>query len=126
MIKDKLLYKQTPKGYTRYYSDKNRQIDVCVYGLFDSLNIKWEYYVVSLFCVNSWSSGANYWLTDDISNRKNGICKIGEYAISSYGRCFPSLDDAKVYVDKFKTCWETSLNIDSQEMRDKKLKELIS
>jgi len=135
MTKSRFLYSVDLQGYERY----GRKISLNVVGLFNTHDVSWNYYVVStfnrsgLFIDNfSINFGNRMFITDDVvADYKNisssGVSLIDVTKISRFGIDFDDdLELAKKYVDDFKLKWETGSNNISQEIRDKKLKDIIN
>ena len=46
-------------------------------------------------------------------------------AVQKYGKEYPSLEEGKVFIEEYKTKWETGSNSTLEEKRDKKLSQLL-
>lgn len=111
-FRHKILYSVNPDGLIK----DNTQVQLKVFGIFDTYKVIWKYYTVSVISI-----GNLYQFTDDICS-KNYACTIE--SIESYAKKFDDIEGAKKYVDDFKLKWETGSNNTIQEVRDQKLKEL--
>ena len=90
-----------------------------VVGIFDTEKTHWKYYVVSYY-VNSFN---------DVKTSQD-LCGYSGYdldmqAVQKYGKEYPSLEEGKIFIEEFKTKWETGSNSTLEEKRDKKLSQLL-
>ena len=115
MLRSKILYSVDPKDYL-YLS---QQVSLKVIGLFDSIKVHWNYYATSTIVDKSTN---NLKITPDLKSTPTVACDTSN--LQSYGIKFSTPEEAKKYIDDFKTKWESSSNNTIQEERDKKLKEL--
>lgn len=118
MLRSKILYSVDPKDYLY----NGQQVSLKVIGLFDSIKVHWAYYSTSII-VDKLTN--NLKITPDLKSTSAGgsiLCDVN--SLQSYGIKFSTPEEAKKYIDDFKTKWESSSNNTIQEERDKKLKEL--
>lgn len=90
-----------------------------VVGVFDTEKTHWKYYVVSYY-VNS---------LNDVKTSSD-LCGYSGYdldmtAVQKYGKEYTSLEEGKVFIEEYKTKWETGSNSTLEEKRDKKLSQLL-
>ena len=89
-----------------------------VVGIFDTEKTHWKYYVVSYY-VNSLS---NFKTSQDLCGYSG--YDLDMQAVQKYGKEYPSLEEGKIFIEEFKTKWETGSNSTLEEKRDKKLNDL--
>ncbi len=114
MIRCKNLYSASPKDLIT----DGKQVELVAFGLFNTVNQVWKYYVCSAI---SDKNGA-YTLTTDLHPYKLGGTIDN---INSYGREFKNIEDAKKFINNFKDKWETGSNEPKQEVRDAKIKDIL-
>ena len=111
----KLLYNLTVKGI-RNCND----LELGVYGLFNTEKVHWSYYMVSYYK----NSKGDIYITDDVCS-----CSYTQEAsydnIKKYGKTCNTVDEGKQYLEAFKMKWDSGSNNTTSEMRDKKLDELL-
>jgi len=111
----KWLYNLTVKGIRNGYD-----LELGVYGLFNTEKVHWTYHMVSYFK----NTQGNNFLTDDIC-----ICTYTHEAnydnIRKYGKSCNNVDEGKQYLEAFKMKWDSGSNNTTSEMRDKKLDEIL-
>jgi hypothetical protein len=90
-----------------------------IVGVFDTEKTHWKYYVVSYY-------------TNSLGDVKTSsdLCGYSGYdldlnAVQKYGKEYPSLEEGKVFIEEYKTKWETGSNSTLEEKRDKKLSQLL-
>lgn len=114
MYKGKLLYKAEIKDYKFGSHD----IKLGVYGLFNTEKVLWTYYVISYYL-----DANNYIkLSEDICGRYID----GTYDnIRSFGKKFDTIEEGKKFIEEYKCKWETGSNETTQEIRDKKIGDIL-
>lgn len=113
MVRHKNLYSLGPKDLVT----DGKQVELVAFGLFNTVNQVWKYYVCSII-----SDKSGYLMTTDLHSYRNS-CTIDN--ISSYGRDFKNLEDAKKFINNFRDKWETGSNEPKQEVRDAKIKDIL-
>ena len=111
----KFLYNLTVKGILN-----GNDLEVGVYGLFNTEKVQWAYHMISYFK----NSKGDLILTDDICS----IAYTQEATydnIRKYGKTCNTVDEGKQYLETFKMKWDSGSNNTTSEMRDKKLYELL-
>ena len=110
------------KGYKRYYDGDNSQHDVSlkVHGIFDTIELKWVYYLNSVITSNN----NNYYQTNDISDKaSNAIYALTQDNLSK-GLKFDTIDEGIEYANTFKRKWESGRNEDKAGIRDRKISQV--
>ena len=115
MTKYKELFSTKIDGY----KTGSQEVEFIIAGLFDSIKVHWDYYLVSTIINQSQRI-----LTNDLSPVFNNVYTTEN--IKSHGKKFDTLEDGKDYLNIFKIKWETGSNNTIQEIRDKKLEELTN
>jgi len=112
----KFLYNLTIKGIRN-----GNDLELGVYGLFNTEKIHWTYYMVSYYK----NTQGGLYLTDDVCS--NSYAQEANYdSIKKYGKTCNTVDEGKQYLESFKVKWETGSNNTTAEIRDKKLDELLN
>jgi hypothetical protein len=91
-----------------------------VYGIFDTQKVRWTYHVISY---EKKAGGAgNIMLTYAIC----GTYKQPEYSdIRKYGKQFETKELGQKFIEDYKMKWESGSNITKQEMRDRKIDDIL-
>jgi hypothetical protein len=88
-----------------------------VYGIFSTTKVEWKYYVIS-YNVN----GNKITLTSE-------LCSYSQEAtyetILRHGKEFKTLEEGKQFIQNYKVKWESGSNNTTQEVRDKKLDDIL-
>ena len=95
-------------------------LNLNVYGLFDTISLIWEYYVLSTITENG-----NVIVTPDVSKSPK-IATAYREQLETIGIKFPDLESAKKFVNDFKSKWESGCNITLEESRDKKITQITN
>lgn len=111
----KFLYNLTVKGIRN-----GNDLELGVYGLFNTEKVFWTYYMVSYYK----NSKGDLYFTDDVCSTPYTLEATYEY-IRKYGKNCTTVDEGKQYLETFKMKWESGSNNTTSEMRDKKLDELL-
>lgn len=114
MYKGKMIYTTHPKDYKTNGND----IHLGVYGIFNTEKVLWTYHVISYYNL----ANGTIRLTEDICGRY--IDATYDF-IKSYGKKCDNADEGRKFIDEYKAKWETGSNITAQEIRDKKIDELL-
>jgi hypothetical protein len=92
--------------------------NIGVYGIFSTTKVEWKYYVIS-YSINS--------------NNKiilsSELCGYPQEAtfdnVVKQGKEFKTLEQAKEFINVYKIKWETGSNNTAQEVRDKKINDIL-
>lgn len=114
-LRGKFLHKDIVKNI----KENKYDLEIGVYGLFDTQKMLWKYYILSF---NSNSTNAII-LTNDICSYSMTADTYEK--ISTYGKLTPTIQSGKEYCDEFKMKWETGSNDTKQESRDQKIKSIL-
>lgn len=113
MLHGKFLYQDTVKGM------KSPDMLIGVFGIFNTTNVKWDYYVVSFK-----NEAGGIKLTPEI-----GECYKDELAsfdlVIKYGKKFDTVEEGEKFCKDFILKWESGSNNNQQEKRDKKINEIL-
>ena len=92
--------------------------DIGVYGIFSTTKVEWKYYVVSY--------------NTNINNKINLTSELCVYpqeatyeSIARHGKEFKTVDEAKEFIQTYKVKWESGSNNTTQEVRAKKLDDIL-
>jgi hypothetical protein len=109
--------KKTKMLFTTKVNDFNN-VELGVYGIFDTEKVEWKYFVVS-YTQGSYGS----------LKMSNEICNTyGELDATNVQRCgkeFKTKEEGIQYINEFKIKWETGSNTTIEEKRDQKLKDIL-
>lgn len=90
-----------------------------IVGIFDTDKSHWKYYVISYY-------------TNSLGDVKTSsdLCGYSGYdldlnSVQKYGKEYPSKEEGIVFIEEYKTKWETGSNSTLEEKRDKKLSQLL-
>ena len=90
-----------------------------VYGIFNTIKVEWKYYVISYIIK---SSSNNIFLTSE-------ICSYSQEAtfdsVRRYGKEFKTKEEGVQFIQDYKIKWETGSNNTTEEIRDKKLDDIL-
>jgi hypothetical protein len=107
MNKGRLLHQEKLKDHS----------DLGVYGIFSTTKVEWEYYVISYKIIN---------------NKLELTSEICGYAydssldtVAKNGKKFKTFEEAKDFINVYKLKWETGSNNTKQEVRDKKIDDIL-
>jgi len=106
-----------------FYS--NRQVNLCLFGIFDSEVILWKYYVLSVIKNASTSSDQ----TTPCVQKKGCTLSdayISELSVPLRGIEFKNIKEANDFINDFKTKWETKSNDSKSITREEKLKDILT
>lgn len=106
------------KGRFLHQDKLTNHSELGVYGIFSTTKVEWKYYVISF------KSGPNnkIELTPEIC----GFTPDSSLeTVSRSGKEFKTLEEAKEFINVYKTKWETGSNNTTQEVRAKKLDDIL-
>ena len=116
MQRGKFLHQQKIKDHKTSSVD----IDLGIYGIFNTLKVEWKYYVISYYN----KPNNSFMLTSDVCN-----CSYNQEAtyesITKYGKEFKNKEEGIKFIQDYKIKWETGSNNTTEELRDQKLDELL-
>lgn len=99
-------------------NSNNIDINLAVYGIFDTEKVKWRYYVISYYA----QQNGGVRLTNDVcSYATDGNLE----SVSRYGREFTTKEEGIKFTKEYKIKWETGSNNTTEELRDKKLDDIL-
>ncbi len=109
MQKGRFLYEQKLKDHP----------EIGVYGIFDTRKVSWSYYVISFENV---ASGSGMRLSPEIC----GWSTVASYdSVEKQGKKFNTKEEGIKFIQEYKIKWETGSNNTTEELRDKKLDDLL-
>ena len=92
--------------------------NIGVYGIFSTTKVEWRYYVISYNA----SANGGIKLTSE-------LCGYAQEAtldsVNRHGKEYKTVDDAKKFIQEYKVKWETGSNNTTQEVRAKKLDDIL-
>ena len=116
MQRGKFLHTQKIKDHKSGGND----VDLSVYGVFETEKVQWRYYVISYYN----KPNNSFMLTIDVCN-----CSYNQEAtydsIVRYGKEFKTKEEGIKFIQDYKIKWETGSNNTTEEVRDQKLDELL-
>lgn len=115
MNRHKKLFSTKINGYDK--CDK-QEIEFSVYGIFDTQKVKWDYYVASTIT----NAINKLFLTEDICGR---YIPADMNSLVRYGKKFQTKEEGQTFIEEFKIKFETGSNNTQQEVRDKKIDEIL-
>ena len=105
------------KGRFLHQEKLTNHPELGVYGIFSTSKVEWKYYVIS------YKNNINrIELTPEICGYINDSSIDG---VARSGKEFKTLEEAKEFINVYKTKWETGYNNTTQEVRDKKLDDIL-
>lgn len=116
MQRGKFLHTEKIKGH----QTNGHDVDLSVYGIFMTNLVKWKYYVIS-YCT---LPGNSYKLTTDVCSCSY-IMEATYENIERFGKEFKTKEEGVKFIHDYKIKWETGSNNTTEEMRDKKLDDLL-
>jgi hypothetical protein len=116
MQRGKFLHTEKIKDHKCNSND----VDLSVYGVFETLKVEWRYYVISYYN----KPNNSFMLTTEVCT-----CNYNQEAtyetITRYGKKFETKEDGIKFIQEYKIKWETGSNNTIQEVREQKLDELL-
>jgi len=106
-----------------FYS--NRQVNLSLFGIFDSEAILWKYYVLSVIKNASTSSDQT---TPCVQKKGCNLSDayISELSVPPRGIEFKNIKEATDFIIDFKTKWETKSNDSKSVIREGKLNDILT
>ncbi len=92
--------------------------NIGLYGIFSTTKVEWKYYVISFKARNN----GGIFLTGEICNYEQDATFD---SISKYGKEYKTTEEAKKFISDYKIKWETGSNNTTQEIREKKLDDIL-
>jgi hypothetical protein len=114
MQKGKFIYQTKIKEYKQ----NGLNIDFGIYGIFDTKKVKWNYFIISYVT----DPQGNMKLTEDICGRTTSASYD---TIEAFGKQVANKEEGVKFIEEYKCKWETGSNETTQEMRDKKIGEIL-
>jgi hypothetical protein len=108
MQKGRFLYEEKIKDHS----------NIGVYGIFSTTRVEWKYYVISYGNTNNNSLKLTSELCDYMQEATFD-------SIARHGKEYKNLEDAKKFIQEYKVKWETGSNNTTQEVRAKKLDDIL-
>ncbi len=116
MQRGKFLFTQKIKDHKCNAND----VDLAVYGIFNTQKVEWKYYVISYYN----RPNSSFMITSDVC-----LCSYNQEAsfetIARYGKEFKTKEEGYKFIQDYKIKWETGSNNTTEEVRDRKLDELL-
>ena len=116
MQRGKFLYTQKIKEHKSNGND----VDLSVYGVFETAKAEWKYYVISYYN----KPDKSFMLTVDVCS-----CSYNQAAtyetITRYGKKFETKEEGIKFIQDYKIKWETGSNNTIQEVRDQKIDDIL-
>lgn len=112
----KFLYTLTIEGIR-----SGNDLEVGVYGLFNTKKVEWTYYMISYYK----NSSGDSILTGDICSLNYPI-DANHTSIEKCGKPCNTVDEGKQYLETFKMKWDSGYNNTTSEMRDKKIDDILN
>ena len=114
------LHKLKPSGFTRTIDNKQVDIYLSVFGIFDTEKVHWSYYYCSCY-----DSGNHTYMTNDCSKSPSSSCYANSTNMA-YAYTCKTPEEGLKWCEDFKMKWETGSNDLISEVRDKKLNEILN
>lgn len=105
--------------------------NIGVYGIFSTTKVEWKYYVISY----NTSANGGIKLTSELcdymqeatfdSFKPSAFLEIIYECIARHGKEYKTVDDANKFIQEYKVKWETGSNNTTQEVRAKKLDDIL-
>ena len=92
--------------------------DLGVYGIFSTTKVEWKYYVISY----STNSNNKVNLTSELCTHTQ---EANFETIARHGKEYKTVEEAKQFIQEYKVKWETGSNNTTQEVRAKKLDDIL-
>ena len=92
--------------------------NVGVYGIFSTTKVEWKYYVISY---NATANGGLK-LTSELCSY---VQEATFESVARHGKEYKTVEEAKQFIQEYKIKWETGSNNTTQEVRAKKLDDIL-
>lgn len=112
----RFLFNSTIKGMRQ-----SGDLEIGVYGLFDTQKVKWEYFILSFYK----NSSGDLFLTDDICNVPYAKAAT-QTSIRLSGKPCSTVEEGKQWIETFKMKWDSGSNNTTAEQRDKKIEDILN
>ena len=106
------------KGRFLHQEKLTNHSDLGVYGIFSTSKVEWRYYVISYKS----TTNNKIDLTPEICGFTSDSSIDG---VARNGKEFKTLEEAKEFINVYKIKWETGSNNTTQEVRAKKLDDIL-
>lgn len=113
MQKGRFIYNQKLKDY----KFNGKDIELGIYGIFDTKKVKWNYFIISYY-----NDGSGFRLTEDVCTR---CCTATYDTIEGFGKQVTNKEEGVKFIQEYKIKWETGSNNTTEEIRDKKLDDIL-
>lgn len=118
MLKGKFCHRTTIKDYK---DEDGKDINFGVYGIFNTEKGMWRFFVVSTVTVGK---------VNPVTRLTPDLCRHDIPAtydnIISYSKEFKTKEEGIEFIQEFKDKWELMTNDTRQELRDKKIGDVLS
>jgi hypothetical protein len=92
--------------------------NIGVYGIFSTTKVEWKYYVISY----NTTTNSGLKLTSELC----GYMQEATFeSVARHGKEYKNVEDAKQFIQEYKIKWETGSNNTTQEVRAKKLDDIL-
>jgi uncharacterized protein YqgV (UPF0045/DUF77 family) len=92
--------------------------NVGVYGIFSTTKVEWKYYVISY---NTTANGGLKLTSELCSYTQEATFE----SVSRQGKEYKTVEEAKQFIQEYKVKWESGSNNTTQEVRAKKLDDIL-
>jgi hypothetical protein len=106
------------KGRLLHQEKLKEHPDLGVYGIFNTNKVSWRFWVISFNSVNN----GHIELTSELCGYKQAATYE---SIEKFGKEFKSTEEGKKFIQEYKIKWETGSNNTTQEVRAKKLDNIL-
>lgn len=109
-----------------YSSDSIYNIYLGIFGIFDTSNVKWTYYVCPFVKIR-FLFVTEIKITNDIllGNNSTTVENPTISNLAKFGKKFNSIKESSDFINDFKIKWETKSNDSKSVIREDKLKEIL-
>jgi hypothetical protein len=106
------------KGRFLHQEKLNNHSDLGVYGVFSTTKVEWKYYVISY----STNFNNKVSLTSELCTYTQ---EANFESVARHGKEYKTVEEAKQFIQEYKVKWETGSNNTTQEVRSKKLDDIL-
>ena len=116
MKRSKILYEADITDYKYKNGVISYDIKLGVYGVFDTTEVRWTYYLISFY-----NQGGRIMLTEDLCSH------VGLDAHSARVNCeeTKSVEEGREFIQDFKIKWETGSNDSKSKIREDKISNIL-
>jgi len=123
-------YYSSDKIYNLWLSSfltKRFNIHLGIFGVFDTFNVKWTYYVCPFIKEKFLFFTIRVKITNDILLGNNSTTTESPDIrnLAKFGKKFNSIKESSDFINDFKIKWETKSNDSKSVIREDKLKEIL-